>query len=201
LNSRLVGHGKAMRVSMQTSFRPSAFSFQHKFARAAWAVVSSTLFRFSPRPFYAWRRWLLRLFGARLGRNTVVHSTARIWAPWNLTMEDQSCLSHDVDCYAVDKVRLGARSVVSQGAFLCTASHLLDDISMPLVTSPIEIEADAWIAARAYVAPGVRVGRGAVVGACAVVTRDVGELDIVAGNPARKIGKRNLVLPARPKSG
>lgn len=180
---------------MQTSFRPSAFSLRHKIARAAWAVVSSTLFRYSPRPLYAWRRMLLRVFGARLGRNTVVHSTAKIWAPWNLTMEDQSCLSHDVDCYTVDKIRLGARSVVSQGAFLCTASHVLDDIAMPLVTSPIEVYADAWIAARAYVAPGVTIGRGAVVGACAVVTRDVGELEIVAGNPARTIGRRKLVLP------
>jgi putative colanic acid biosynthesis acetyltransferase WcaF len=109
-------------------------------------------------------------------------------------MDEDSCLGPEVECYCVDRIRLGARSVVSQGTLLCAATHALDTLEMPLVTAPIEVGDDAWVAARAFVGPGVKIGRGAVVGACAVVTRDIDEMDIVAGNPARKIGKRNLVL-------
>ena len=184
-----------MTLPMKHGFRPSAFTLRQRAARAAWILVSSTVFRLAPRPFHGWRRFLLRCFGATIGRRAVVHASARVWAPWNLVMGDDSCLGHDVDCYCVDKIRLGPRSVISQGSFLCSASHAMDDIEMPLISAPIEIAADAWVAARAYIAPGVKIGRGAVVGACAVVTRDVDELAIVAGNPAKRIGQRNLVLP------
>jgi putative colanic acid biosynthesis acetyltransferase WcaF len=105
-------------------------------------------------------------------------------------MGDHSCLSEGVECYSVDRITVGDQAVVSQGAFLCCASHDISSPIMELTYAPIVIESQVWVAARAFVGPGVTVGEGAVVGACAVVTKDVEPWTVVAGNPARVIGKR-----------
>jgi putative colanic acid biosynthesis acetyltransferase WcaF len=107
-------------------------------------------------------------------------------------MGANSCLSERVDCYNVDVVRIGDNVVVSQDAFLCTASHDISSVTMELTTAPIVIENNAWVTARAIVMPGVVVGKGAVVATGAVVTRDVAEWSIIGGIPAREIGKRVL---------
>ncbi|MHC4249436.1 MAG: LbetaH domain-containing protein [Planctomycetota bacterium] len=161
-------------------------------ARVIWRVVWLLLFRPSPAFLHSWRRLLLRLFGATIGKGAHPYPSARIWAPWNLTMGVHSCLGRWTDCYSVDKINIGAHAVVSQYAFLCTAGHDHRDRGMRLVTSPIRIGEGAWIAAGAFVGPGVSVGEGAVVGARAVATRSVDPWTIVAGNPARLLGRREL---------
>jgi putative colanic acid biosynthesis acetyltransferase WcaF len=133
------------------------------------------------------------MFGAQIGTGAAIHRTASIWAPWNLAMGDNSCIGHDVDCYCVDRITVGPRAVVSQYAFLCSATHSLDHRDMHLVTAPISIEADAWVAARAFIGPGVTIAEGAVVGACAVLMKDASRYSIVAGNPAHQIGRRQLI--------
>ena len=107
-------------------------------------------------------------------------------------MGDDSCLSHQVDCYCVDKIFLGPRVTVSQYSFLCSASHDYTLRSMPLVTAPIRIEADAWVTADVFIGPGVTVGEGAVVGARSSVFRSVKPWTVVAGNPAKDIGPRKM---------
>lgn len=139
---------------------------------------------------HAWRCLLLRLFGAKIGRNVRAYQSARIWAPWNLEMADGSCLGDFVDCYCVDRISLGERATVSQYSFLCSASRDYTRRSMPLVTAPITIGADAWVAADVFVGPGVCVGEGAVVGARSTVTKDVAPWTVVAGSPPRVVGKR-----------
>ena len=106
-------------------------------------------------------------------------------------MGDHSCLSHQVDCYCVDKVVLGPRVTVSQYSYLCTASHDYNWRDMPLVTAPIRIEADAWVTADVFVGPGVTIGEGAVVGARSTVLRDVEPWTVVAGNPPKVVGQRD----------
>ena len=166
------------------------YSAANRIGRLVWWAVSGSLFRPSPRNLGAWRRFLLRCFGAKLGHNVQVYAGARIWAPWNLQMDDGSCVDDDVDCYNADTVRIGKHAIVSRGATLCTATHDYEDPTFPVVTGPITIEASAWVAARAFIFPGVTIGEGAVVGACAVVTRDVSAGAIVAGNPAKIIRYR-----------
>ena len=162
-----------------------------KIVRAMWNMVWLFLFRPTPRGIlYGWRRSLLRCFGARIGKGVHVLPSCRIWQPWKLTMGDYSCLSEQVDCYSVDQITIGAHAVVSQGAFLCSASHDITSPIMELAYKPIVIESQAWVAAKAFVGPGVMIGEGAVVGACAVVTRNVEPWTVVAGNPARVIKKR-----------
>jgi putative colanic acid biosynthesis acetyltransferase WcaF len=148
------------------------------------------LYRPSPTVLHAWRRLLLRAFGAKVGALAHPYPRARIWAPWNLTMGPHSCLANDVDCYCVATVCLGAHVTVSQYSYLCTASHDYQDPAMPMVCAPIDIGADAWVAADVFVGPGVRIGAGAVIGARSTVIADVEPWTVVAGSPPRRLGQR-----------
>jgi putative colanic acid biosynthesis acetyltransferase WcaF len=158
--------------------------------RALWTVVWATLFRLSPPPCHAWRRWLLARCGARVGRGAHVYPSARIRAPWKLTLGPHACLAPGVECYNVDEIELEEAAIVSQRAFLCAASHDYQRYDFALVAAPIVVGRHAWIAAEAFVGPGVSIGEGAVVAARAVATRDVAPWSCVAGNPARVVGRR-----------
>lgn len=133
---------------------------------------------------------LLRIFGAKIHPKANIYSSVKVYYPANLTMEENSCLASDVDCYNVDKVTIGANTTVSQGTFLCTASHDVTNPLNPLITAPIILEDQAWVGAKAYIGMGVTIGQGAVVGATASVYKDVEPWTVVGGNPAKFIKKR-----------
>lgn len=181
------------RVRRRRLVRAAPFSLRNRIGRALWHSVWLLLFCSTPRPLHAWRCLLLRAFGAKLGEAVHPYPSARIWAPWNLEMGDHSCLSEDVDCYCVDRIRIGAHATVSQYSFLCTASHDYKDPAMPLVTAPITIGERAWIAADVFVAPGVTIGDGAVVAARSSVFSDIDSWTVAAGNPAKSVKKRELL--------
>lgn len=169
----------------------NALSRKNQVVRMVWTVVWGMLARPLPRSIGSgWKRFLLRLFGAKIDRTAVVYSSAKVYYPANLVMERYTCLASDVDCYNVAPIRIGANSTVSQGAYLCTASHDITNPLNPLITAPIVIEDQAWVAAGAFVGMGVTVGQGAVVGARAAVFKDVEPWTVVGGNPAKFIKKR-----------
>ncbi len=155
-------------------------------------MVQSTLYRYSFHTCSNWRSTLLRLFGAKIGKQCSIRRTSRVYYPWLLEMGDLGCLGDDVVVYNLGLVRLGARSSLSQEAYICAGTHDYSSLAMPLVTAPITVGSDAWICARAFIGPGVTVGDGAVVGACAVAMRDVPPWTVAAGNPARVIKPRVL---------
>ena len=159
--------------------------------RLLWAIVYP-FFRLSPRPMFAYRRWLLRLFGARVGRAVHVYSSAVVCMPWNLQIGDWSALGEQVYLYNLGRVTIGTHTTISQRAHLCAGTHDDRDPRLPLLTPPITIGDQAWICADAFVGPGVTIGEGAVVGARAVVVRDVQPWDVVVGNPARVVRRRIL---------
>ncbi len=167
-------------------------SFRNRAARGVWNVCWTILVRAWPSVpgGYAWYRLWLRLFGARIASTAVVHPSVRVWAPWNLRMEEWSSIGPHVDCYSVAPITLGAHASVSQRAYLCAASHDLNDVEFALVKRPITLETGAWVAAEAFIGPGVTMGFGAVAAARAVVVKDVGAWDVVGGNPARIISRR-----------
>jgi putative colanic acid biosynthesis acetyltransferase WcaF len=167
------------------------YSRREYLGRALWALAAP-LFRFSPRPLFGWRRFLLRLFGARVGAAVHVYPSARVVIPWNLRADDGAAVGEDVLIYNLGPVHLGARSTVSHRAHLCAGTHDYRDPALPLRRLPIVIGADAWVCAQAFVGPGVTVGDGAVVGAGAVAMRSVEPWTVVAGNPARPVKKREL---------
>jgi putative colanic acid biosynthesis acetyltransferase WcaF len=177
---------------MTEALRPSHLSIGNKLVRGLWQATWLLLYRPSPRPMHAWRSLLLRLFGAKLGKAVYPYPSARIWAPWNLEMRDHSCLGEKVNCYCVDKVVLCAGATVSQYSFLCTASHDYRLPNKPMTTAPIIIGQRAWVAADAFIGPGVSIGEGAIVGARACVFRDVDPWTVVGGNPAKVIRKYQL---------
>ena len=163
---------------------PARIGIKNRGGRLAWGIVWLLLYRPSPRPMHAWRRSLLRLFGAKIGHQVHPYPSSRIWAPWNLEMGDNSCLANSVDCYCVAKVTIGANTTVSQYSHLCTASHDYTDPAMPLVVAPIVIGEKAWITADVFVGPGVTIGDGAVVTARSSVFSDIEPWVVARGNPA-----------------
>lgn len=167
-------------------------SLGNRLGRIAWGIVHAILFRTTPAPLFGWRRLLLRAFGARLAGDVHVYPTARIWAPWNLSMERGSCLGPEVYCYNVAPVHLGIDATVSYRSFLCCASHDIHDPDRPLLTGPIRLERGAYVFADAFVGMNVTLHEGAVAAARAVVVKDVAAFDVVGGNPARVIGKRQV---------
>jgi putative colanic acid biosynthesis acetyltransferase WcaF len=181
---------------MRDPLRPNHLSSSNRIARTVWSVVWLLLFRPTPRTFHPWRCFLLRLFGAKLGKAVHPYPSARIWAPWNLEMGDHACLSEEVDCYCVEKIRNGANSTVSQYSFLCSASHDYSSHDMPLVTAPITIGNRVWIAADVFVGPGVRIGDGTVVTARSSVFGSLPGQVVARGNPAIPVRQRLVELRA-----
>jgi putative colanic acid biosynthesis acetyltransferase WcaF len=167
-----------------------SFSLGHRVYRAVWAVVWLVFASWTPPQFKAWRRILLRAFGARIARGANVAASARVWYPANLDMGPFSTLAPKVDCYCMAKISLADYALVSQGAFLCAGTHDVDDPDFQLITRPIAIGREAWVAAQAFVGPGVSIGEGAVLGARGVATKDLDPWTVYAGNPAIRIRQR-----------
>lgn len=178
------------RMPIDISHKPSPFPLGNRAGRALWGLVYLLLFRPSPRPLHAWRRWLLRLFGARLGKGAKVFSSAKVYAPWNLAMGAHSTLAPHVDCYCAGPIRIGEHTTISQYSYLCAASHDFEHPNMPLVVGAITIGAQVWIAADVFVGPDTMIGDGAVVGARSTVLGDLPPWMLCAGTPAKPVRER-----------
>lgn len=168
----------------------SPYSAREKVGRMLWAIVQGTVFRWSFPTWYAWRRFLLRGFAARVHPTVRVRRTVRIECPWNLTLDADAALGDHAIAYCLGPITIGARVSVSQYAHLCAGTHDYRKRTMPLLRPPIVVGADAWIAADAFVGPGVTVGEGAILGACGVALKDLEPWTIYTGNPARAVKAR-----------
>lgn len=180
-------------MSQDLSQYRNSLSRGNQVRRLLWGLCWLLLARWLPRSLgSSWKRLLLRIFGAMMANSAVVYSSTRIYAPWNLSMGEHSCLADEVDCYNVAPVSVGANSTVSQKTYLCTASHDIGQPNLPLITAPIVIEDQVWIGADAFVGMGVTVRQGAVVGARASVYKDVPAWKVMGGNPAKVLKDRVL---------
>ena len=168
----------------------SPWSTRQKVARVLWWFVQATLWRWSWHSSYGWRRLLLRLFGATVEPTARLRPSVRIECPWNLTLGASSVVGDRANLYALGAITLGDRCTVSQGAHLCAGTHDFTRPDMPLLRPPIAIEADAWVAADAFVGPGVTVREGALLGARGCAFTDLDPWTIHGGNPAKALKPR-----------
>ncbi len=186
------GEATTSAVDVRANRGSRKWSRREQTGRVLWELLRRPLFRWTPRPLWAWRRAVLRMFGAHIGGNVHVHPTVDITIPWNLTIEDYAAVGDRVIVYNLGAISIGRNATVSQYAHLCAGSHDYRRLDMALLKPPITIGADCWICAEAFVGPGVTIGDGVVVGARAVAMRDVEGWTVVAGNPATKIADREV---------
>jgi putative colanic acid biosynthesis acetyltransferase WcaF len=179
----------------QASAYHSPWPLRVRLAVALWALVWLFLFRPTPKPLTRWRLFLLRCFGARITGRPFVDASVIVKMPWNLILEDRATLGVRCEVYNLGRITLRERCTVAQQVYLCAGTHDFSQPNLPLVVGPIEVGADAFVCARAFVMPGVVIGEGAVVGACSVVTKDVPPWTVLAGNPARPVGHRAWARP------
>jgi putative colanic acid biosynthesis acetyltransferase WcaF len=153
--------------------------------RRVWWAICRPFFAASPNVCHAWRNLLLRLHGATIGQGVRIHSSVLIMFPWNLRIADHVVIGRGANLYALAPITIASHVLVSQGAHLCAGSHDYRQPNFPIAHRPIQIESGVWIAADAFLGPGVTIGAGAVVGARAVVTRNIPPGMLAIGNPAR----------------
>jgi putative colanic acid biosynthesis acetyltransferase WcaF len=156
-----------------------------------WRIAWTLSCRFTPAPLHSWRSSVMRVFGARIGRNCAVYPDVNIWAPWKVVLGDNVTIGPGAELYSVGMITVDDFGIISQSSLLCTATHDPNAPDFCLQISPIRVGRHSWIAAGAFIGPGVNLGEGAVVGARAVVTRNVASWTVVAGNPAREIAQRS----------
>lgn len=167
-----------------------SFSLKNRLWRAVWAVVWTVFASWTPPPLHGWRIFLLRAFGAKIGDGCRVYRSVRVWYPPHLVMGAQSVMGPRVICYNQGIITIGERAIISQGAHLCTGTHDIRDPAFQLMVRPINIGSGAWIAAEAFVAPGVTCGEGAVLAARGVAFSDLEPNMVYRGNPAVKLKSR-----------
>ena len=180
----------------QDTYTGASFSTRNRVARLLWNSVFTIFFRFSPRPFHSWRSLLQKMFGAKLGRGVHVYPNVKIWAPWNLELGDESGIASGAIIYSQGKITIGKRCVISQGAHLVSGTHDYNLPGFPLITSPINIGDHVWIAAEAFIHPGITIGNGCVIGARSVVVKDMPEWMVCTGHPCVPVKKRVLKIEA-----
>lgn len=157
-----------------------------------WWFAQATLFRWSPQVLYGWRRWLLRRFGARVGEGVLIRPTVSVTYPWKLSIGDFAWIGDEVVLYTLGEITIGAHAVVSQKSYLCTGTHDPSKPTFDISAHPIRIGEQAWVATDVFVAPGVEIGAGTVVGARSSVFKSLPEGVIAMGNPARIVGPRKM---------
>jgi putative colanic acid biosynthesis acetyltransferase WcaF len=148
-----------------------------------WWFVQAIAFPLSIHNFHGFRCWLLRLFGAKIGKNVIIRPTARFTYPWKVTIGDYTWIGDDVVFYSLDEIIIGEHCVISQKTYLCTGSHNIKDPKFGLITDPIRIGNGVWVATDCFIAPGVKIGANTVIGARSNVCKNIPENQVAFGNP------------------
>lgn len=170
-----------------------SFSLSNRIGRVIWGIAYVLFFKYSPKPFHSWRAFVLRIFGCKVGKDVHVYPNVKIWAPWNLELGDHCGVANGAILYSQGKITIGRRAVVSQGVHLCAGTHDYTKLGFPLITKPIYIGDQAWVAAEAFVHAGVSIGDGSVIGARSVVGKDMPAWMICSGHPCQPLKERIII--------
>jgi putative colanic acid biosynthesis acetyltransferase WcaF len=179
------------KVQDLSSFRlPRNFRGRSAIVVQLWWAVQATAFRCSPQVLYGFRRWLLRLFGARVGKGVRIRPSATVTYPWKVTVGDYTWIGDDVIVYSLGEICIGNNTVISQSCYLCAATHDYRSRSFDMHDRKIVIDDEVWVSADVFVAPGVTIGKGAVVGARSSVFKDLPPMMVSVGSPAQPMRPR-----------
>jgi putative colanic acid biosynthesis acetyltransferase WcaF len=159
-----------------------------------WWFLQWFLLRPSPQFLYGWRRFLLRLFGAKIGKQVLIRPSVQITYPWKVAIGDYSWIGDEVVLYSLGEIIIGSNSVISQRSYICTGSHNYTSPSFDIYTKPIHIGNQVWVAADVFIAPGVNIGDGAVIGVRSSVLTDLPPGMICYGNPAVPVKRRSIMV-------
>jgi putative colanic acid biosynthesis acetyltransferase WcaF len=171
---------------------PKGFRGKSAITVQLWWIVQATLFRASPQVFYGWRRFLLRCFGAEIGKGVIIRPSTQITYPWKVTIGDYSWIGDDVVLYSLGEIIIGKNTVISQKSYICTGTHDYSKIDFPILAKRIVIGDECWLATDVFVSPGVTINNGAVVGARSTVIKDLESNSVYVGSPVRFIKKRKI---------
>lgn len=147
-------------------------------------------------PSHHIRRFLYRLDGVKIGKGSTIHMGAVFYFPEHIVIGQDSIIGENAVLDGRDKLVIGDHVDIASEVMIYNAEHDINDENFKAITGPVEIGDYVFIGPRAIILPGVKIGRGAVVAAGAVVTKDVSEFEIVGGVPAKVIGERKLKNPS-----
>lgn len=173
------------------SFRvPSGFRGRSAVYVQIWWFVEGTFFKFSPQFLYGFRRWVLRFFGAKIGEGVIIRPSVKVTYPWKVTLGDHVWIGDDVVLYSLGEIVVGDNTVISQRSYICAGDHDYTNSSFAIRANPVHIGQSNWIATDVYVAPGVTIGNGNVIGARSSVFKDLPDSMVCLGSPCRPIKRR-----------
>jgi putative colanic acid biosynthesis acetyltransferase WcaF len=172
---------------------PPNFRGRSVFFVQFWWLIQGSFFRWSPQGFYAFRRWLLRAFGASIGVGVLIRPSVKVVYPWNIVIKDYAWIGDEVVIYSFAKITIGENTVVSQKSYLCAGTHDYSSPHFDIDANPIVIGNKAWLATDVFIAPGINIGDGAVIGARSSVFSDMPPMMICVGSPARPIKPRFVI--------
>ena len=161
--------------------------------RALWLVFEALVLLNPVLTSYRLKRGVLRLFGARVGEGVLIKPGVHVKYPWHLEIGDHAWIGERAWIDNFVHVRIGAHACVSQGAYVCTGNHDWSDPGMRRYVAPVIVEDGAWVGAFARIAPGVVVGREAIVTLGSVLLHSAEARGIYQGNPAELVKERVLV--------
>lgn len=183
------------RLQDLATFRlPAGFRGRPAWFVQLWWIVQASLFAWSPQVLYGWRRFLLRLFGARVGRGAIIRPSVKVTYPWKLSLGDHAWIGDDVVLYTLGEISIGPNAVISQKSYLCTGGHDYTRSTFDIYSMRIFVDAEAWIATDVFVAPGITIGHGAVVGARSSVFNNIPAGMVARGSPAKVVGPRSRTM-------
>lgn len=172
---------------------PKSFRGKNALVVQLWWLVQAILFKNSPQFMYGYRRFLLRLFGAKIGKNVIVRPSVKTTYPWKVSIGDYSWIGDDVNLYSLGEIEIGKNVVISQKSYLCTGSHNYLQLDFPIFAKKITIEDQCWLATDVFVAPGITIKNGTVVGARSSVYKDLPANKVCIGNPVEIIRERKRI--------
>lgn len=169
---------------------PVSFRGRSKVTVQLWWIIQSTLFSWSPQVLYGWRRFLLRLFGAKIGKNVLIRSTVKVTYPWNIIIGDYSWIGEDCVLYSLGKITIGSHVALAHKVYLNTGGHDYKKETFDIFESPVVVEDECWLTNDVYIAPGVTIGKGSIIGARSTVLKSMPPGKICVGMPAKPIKNR-----------